>query len=90
MKTDSIQDLKSFENQIFDKVQEYLDNPYPEDATLGICNETKEIVIDSENNINGKFDKYKITTLIRTDEQNKPEPDCDAIYELASNYYFVR
>lgn len=92
MKPDSIQDLKAFEERIYDAIQEYLDNreAYSKDAVLGICNKTKEIVIDNKANINAKFDKYELSTLIRKNEQGSDEPDGDSIYELACGYYFVR
>lgn len=91
MKHDTIQQLRAFDDKIFDAVQEYLNDraSYAADSVLAINPKTKEITIDSPA-ATPKCEHYQFDTLIRTDEQGNPEPDCDATNELASKYYFVR
>lgn len=91
MKHDTIQKLRAFDNQIFDAVQEYLNdrNDYAADVVLAINPKSHAISIDSPAACNG-LEQYPIASLIRNDENGNTEPDCDATYELASNYYFVR
>lgn len=91
MKQDSIQDLRAFDNHIFEVVQEFLDNKdtYSSDSVLSINTKTKEVSIDSPGDC-ANSDQYALASLICTDEQGVLEPDCDATYDLAGQYYFVR
>lgn len=91
MKQDSIQDLRAFDNHIFEVVQDFLDNKdtYSSDSVLSINAKTKEVSVDSPGDCEN-CNQYALTSLIRTDEQGVFEPDCDATYDLASQYYFVR
>ncbi len=91
MKYDTIQELRAFDNDVFEAVQEFLDNRdgYQEDVVLSVNPKTHEICIDSPSNCNG-LDQYSITTLIRKADDGTDEPDCDATNELASKYFFVR
>lgn len=91
MKQDTIQDLRAFDAQIFETVQEFLSNKdtYAVDVVLAISAKTKNISIASPSYC-AKCDLYSIASLVRTDEQGNTEPDCDATYSLASQYYFVR
>lgn len=91
MKQDSIQDLKTFDNKIFETIEDFLNNKenFAVDSVLAINTKTKAISITSPAYCEG-CDQYAINSLIRTDEQGNHEPDCDATYEVASKYYFVR
>ncbi len=92
MKQDSIQDLRAFDERIFETIQEYINNKnsYPVDAVLAISNETKEIIIDSPEKLANNIDKYELSSLIFTNEEGQQEPDNDETFEIASKYYFVR
>ncbi len=91
MKQDTIQELRNFDDQLFEAVQEYLDNKeaYPANSVLAINAETKNIsIVISADCTN--CDQYELASLIRNSEQGTTEPDCDATCEIASQYYFVR
>ena len=92
MKQDSIQDLRAFDERIFEAIQEYINNKdiYPTDAVLAINNETKEIIIDSPEKLAKNIDKYELTSLIYTNEEGQEKPDNDETFEIASGYYFIR
>lgn len=91
MKQDRIQDLKRFEEQIFDVLQEYIDNKedYPNDAVLIVRNSNHEVSIDSQDEF-PKCTTYEIENYLRSDDAGDIEPDIDAVNELASKYFFVR
>lgn len=87
----SIQDIRAFDNTIFDMVEEYLkDND-------NIVNENDGIYIDSDltlsivsiNEVTDKDNFYPISNLVRMDENNMIEADCDATDELANKYIFI-
>lgn len=89
---DTIQELRAFDQLIWEKVQEYLNDRdcYSSDVVIAINSDTYEVVIDSPTNLSKDFEQYPIDTLIRKDEQGNLEPDCDATDEIANQYYFVR
>lgn len=91
MKQDTIQELRTFDDQIFEAVQEFLNNKeaYSTDCVLAINAKTKNISIASPSDC-AKCDQYALASLIRISEQGSPEPDCDATHDLAAQYYFVR
>lgn len=89
---DTIQELRAFNQQIWDKVQEYLNDRecYSPDVVLAINGNTYEIDIDSPSNLSKDFEQYQLAALIRKDEHGNFEPDCDATNEIANQYFFVR
>ena len=92
MEYDTIQDLRAFDQLIMEKVQEYIDDRdlYDADTVLGINCKTLELVLDLPSELTREFEQYQLETLIRLDENGNPEPDCDATYEVASQFFFVR
>ena len=82
----SIQDLRAFDDKIYEALQEYCDNrdAYPVDAVLAIHPQTLEILIDSPNLLKG-YEIYAIKPLLRGDE-----PDGEETNDIACNYIFVR
>ena len=87
----SIQDVRAFDEAIFDMVEGYLkDND-------NIINENDGIYIDSDlslsiksiNEVTNKDNFYPISKLVRMDENNMIEADCDETFELANKYVFV-
>lgn len=92
MKYDSIQDIRAFDQLIWDKVQEYIEDKdaYSSDTVLGIHSSTYEVIVDSAKNLSDDYELYQLSTLIRLDEQGSLEPDCDATNEVANKYFFVR
>jgi len=91
MKQDTIQELRNFDDQLFEAVQEYLDNKaaYPTNSVLAINAKNKKKSIASPADC-AKCDQHALTSLIHTDENGNLEPNCDATHDLASQYYFVR
>lgn len=86
-----IQDIRAFDSAIFDMVEEYLkDND-------NIVNENDGIYIDSDlnlslvsiNEVTDKDNFHSISNLVRMDENNMIEADCDATDELANKYIFI-
>ena len=88
----SIQELRAFDQEIWDKVQEYINDyeDYDDDVVLAINDKNYEVVIDSAKNLSDDYVQYDLSELIRHDEQGFIEPDCDATNELAYKYFFVR
>ncbi len=88
----SIQELRAFDQEIWDKVQEYINDyeDYDDDVVLAINDKNYEVVIDSAKNLSDDYVQYDLSELIRHDEQGFIEPDCDATNELANKYFFVR
>lgn len=88
----SIQELRAFDQEIWDKVQEYINDyeDYDDDVVLAINDKNYEVVIDSAKNLSDDYVQYDLSELIRHDEQGIIEPDCDATNELANKYFFVR
>ena len=91
MKEDTIQDLRAFDETVFDVIQEYLDDidVYPENIVLAVNPKTMEVFIETPDNCND-CETFNLSTLIRKDEDGNNEPDGDATYDLASQFYFVR
>ncbi len=88
---DRIQDLRAFEEQITDLIDDYINNSdtnYMPNSVLQI--ETKEMSVSIGTALEFPWvDNINLDTLIRF-EDGVREPDCDAINELASKYFFVR
>lgn len=87
----SIQDIRAFDESIFDMVEGYLKD------NNNIINENDGIYIDSNlsvsvesiNDITDKDNFHPISKLVRFDENNMIEVDCDATDELANKYIFI-
>ena len=85
----SIQDIQALEVQIYDAVQEYLDNPASyEHATLHVDldKDDMEYRADMEDNLQGTEDDgiYPIADLIRDGE-----PDNDKASDIANSWIFL-
>lgn len=90
MNQSTIQDIHNFSEQIFNALQEYLDDVdlYPTDSCLIINKKSLDVFIDHIINTKG-CDIYPISSLIRLDEDNSLEPDVDAAFELSFKYIFA-
>ena len=88
-----------FGEQIFDVVQEFIDDlesfsneteKQVANAGLYVNPKTLEVLTEYGNNAPDGFDFYPIDKFIRlADDTQKNEPDCDATNELASSYCFI-
>ena len=83
----SIQDLRAFENKIYDALYDYCEDRegYGEDAILAINPMTLEVKVDNRYFLSVSFETYEIEPLLLGSE-----PDVDAINDLANKYIFVR
>ena len=89
----SIQDIQALEVQIYDAVQEYLDNPAGyEHAILHVYLDRDEMQYraEMEDNLPGNEDDgvYAIETLIREGDDGH-EPDNDRASDIANSWIFL-
>ena len=89
----SIQDIHALEEQIYDAVQEYLDNPDGyENATLHVYLDEDEMEYQAEidDNLSGTEDDgiYPIESLIREGDNGR-EPDNDRACDIANSWIFL-
>lgn len=89
----SIQDIQALEVQIYDAVQEYLDNPAGyEHATLHVYlgRDEMQYRAEMEDNLPGNEDDgvYAIETLIREGDDGL-EPDNDRASDIANSWIFL-
>ena len=89
----SIQDIQALEVQIYDAVQEYLDNPAGyEHAILHVYLDRDEMQYraEMEDNLPGNEDDgvYAIETLIREGDDGL-EPDNDRASDIANSWIFL-
>lgn len=87
---DRIQDIRAFEEQIFDVLEEYINNKetYSSDVVLQIDTHSMEVSISMPSLLDG-LDNILIDSLTSI-EGETTTADCDAINELANKYFFVR
>ena len=89
----SIQDIQALEEQIYDAVQEYVDNPEGyEHATLHVYldRDVMEYRAVMDDNLQGSEDDgiYAIDTLIRKGDDGI-EPDNDRASDIANSWIFL-
>ena len=82
----TVQERIEFENKIFDQVQNSITNQdtYVNNIGLIINAKTLELNLATKEECSTSDDWYELNELIRNSE-----PDCDAIYKLASKYCFI-
>ncbi len=84
--------LKQFEEKIIEIIEEYLADidSNPSYSVLAVNKETHELEICLKGESNSECDTYKLSTLIRNNEDSsEKEPDIDSIHKVASTYLFV-
>lgn len=95
----TVQERDAFDERIFETIQEYLEDKdsYLKDGIteneigLSINPKTLDLELSNKGNNPEKSDFFPIEKLIRPNENKDGfEPDCDATYDLASSYYFIR
>ena len=93
------QERNSFDEKIVELVQVYLEDKesYMNDSNdknsmgLSVNPQTLELTLCSNENNPQGCDFYPIEELIRPNEDNTDdEPDCDATFDIASSYHFVK
>jgi len=89
----TIQDIRALEERIYDIVQDYVDGDYNPDDVLSIGIRCGKITLKADDKANIKVGKttelYPLKELVRTGEDGKPEPDVDAISDVANKWVFL-
>ena len=89
----TIQDIRALEERIYDIVQDYVDGNYNPDDVLAIGIRCGKITLKADAKENIKAGKttelYPLKELVRTDDNGKPEPDVDAISDVANKWVFL-
>lgn len=69
-------------DNLCNNIQDFLDHPthYYTDVTVGICEETRQIVLDSPSKIAPEFKQFSIADFILINEKGLYEPDLKVIY----------
>ena len=65
-----------------DSIKDFLTYPthYTTDVTVGICEATRKVVLDSPNKIAPEYTQFSIADFILINEQGLYEPDLKVIY----------
>ena len=87
------QDIRAFEERIYDAVQEYLDNEEAyEDASLHVWLDQDDMTYHAEvdDHLPGTKDDgiYAIADVIRDGDEGQ-EPDIDRISDIANSWIFL-
>ena len=89
----TIQDIRAFEERIYDVVQDYVNGNYNEDDVMAIGIRCGKITLNADAKENIKVGKttelYPLKELVRTGDDGKPEPDVDAISDIANKWVFL-
>ena len=89
MKQDTIQDLNAFNEEIFDVIQDYINDAESIESFLNINIKTLKLEV-GDAIASDDCDSIQISTLAGIGEDGKLEPNTDATFELASKYIFIR
>ncbi len=89
----TIQDIRAFEERIYDVVQDYVNGNYNEDDVIAIGIRCGKIIFNADAKENIKVGKttelYPLKELVRIGDDGKPEPDVDAISDIANKWVFL-
>ncbi len=89
----SIQDIRAFEERIYDVVQDYVNGNYNEDDVMAIGIRCGKITLKADAKENIKVGKttelYALKELVRVGDDGKSEPDVDAISDVANKWVFL-
>ena len=93
MKTacDSIQQLRKFETELSDFLTDFLleKDLHPADAVLAVHSRSRELQIAVPAELSRAWERYELASLFRS-EDGEIVPDCDAVSDIASDFFFVR
>ena len=89
----NIQDIRAFEVQITDIVDDYVKEMYNEDDVLVIGHRCGSITVkaDAKENIRGgkSTELYPLKDLVRIVNEGNIEPDYDKISDIANSWVFL-
>lgn len=88
-----IQEIHALELRITDIVDDYIKKFYNEDDILAIGRRCGKITLKADSREAIKMGKtteiYPLKGLVRTDDDDKVEPDCDKISEIVNSWLFI-
>lgn len=89
----SIQEIHKLEERIYDIVQDYVNENYNEYDVLVISNNYGIIDLEADClgnlNVPQNADIIPLRELIRTSDDNMPEPDIDKISDIANRWLML-
>ena len=89
----AIQDIHTFEESIYDIVQDYVDGNYDPSDVLSIGRRCGKLTINADAREAIKVGKtteiYPLKDLVRTGDEDELEPDNDKISEIANSWVFI-
>ena len=89
----TIQDIHALEEQIYDIVQDYVNNNYNEDDVLAIGRRCGKITLNADAKEKIKIGKttqiYPLRDFVCTDDNGNTEPDNDKISDVANSWVFI-
>ena len=89
----NIQEIREFEQRIYDIVQDYVDGNYDKDDVLAIGRRCGKITLNADAKAAIKMGKtteiHTLKDLVRADENGDPEPDIDKISNIANSWLFI-
>ena len=89
----TIQDIRAFEERIYDVVQDYVNGNYNEDDVMAIGTRCGKITLKADAKENIKVGKttelYTLKELVRTGDDGKPEVDNDKVSDIANKWLFL-
>lgn len=89
----TIQDIRAFEERIYDVVQDYVNCNYNEDDVMAIGIHCGKITLKADAKENIKVGKttelYPLKELVRTGDDGKPEVDNDKVSDIANKWLFL-
>jgi len=89
----TIQDIQEFEQQIYDIVEDYINELYNEEDVLAIGRRCGRLTLNADAKEAIKTGKttelYPLKDLVREDEEGYLEPDCDKVSDIANCWLFL-
>jgi len=89
----TIQDIRAFEERIYDVVQDYVNGNYNEDDVMAIGIHCGKITLKADAKENIKVGKttelYPLKEFVRTGDDGKPEVDNDKVSDIANKWLFL-
>ena len=89
----NIQDIRAFEERIYDVVLDYVNGNYNENDVMAIGIRCGKITLKADAKENIKVGKttelYPLKELVRTGYDGKLEPDVDTISDVANKWVFL-
>lgn len=88
---DRVQDRKAFEEELADFLSDFIAarELYPSESVLAVHSRSRELRIGVPSDFSSAWELYELSPLFR-DEDGETVPDCDAVSDIASSFFFFR